>query len=280
MGTSIALFTGIMIIVLGFLAEYMDSSLGMGYGTSLTPILMIMGFEPLQIVPAILLSELITGILAGILHSRVGNTKFSIELNREQNVATAVKTGRIISLIRNSVSRDLKVVCVISVFSIIGALASVSLALSISKFALKTYIGILVVVIGVVLILTARKNFSFSWKRIIMLSVIASFNKGMSGGGYGPVVTGGQMLSGVDNKSAIGITSLSEGLTCAAGLLLYFLFPEKLDFTLFPYLIAGAILSVPLSVMTVKKVNSDNLRYVIGGFTILLGSFTLIKLFI
>jgi hypothetical protein len=29
----------------------------------------------------------------------------------------------------------------------------------------------------------------------------------MSGGGYGPVVTGGQLLSGVNGKNAIAITS-------------------------------------------------------------------------
>jgi len=29
----------------------------MGYGTTLTPLLLILGFEPLQIVPAVLLSD-------------------------------------------------------------------------------------------------------------------------------------------------------------------------------------------------------------------------------
>lgn len=53
--------------------EYLDSSLGMGYGTTLTPLLLLLGFEPLAIVPAVLLSELVTGLAAGIMHHRDGN---------------------------------------------------------------------------------------------------------------------------------------------------------------------------------------------------------------
>ena len=36
-----------------FISEYLDSGLGMGYGTALAPILILMGFNPLQVVPAV-----------------------------------------------------------------------------------------------------------------------------------------------------------------------------------------------------------------------------------
>ena len=74
----------LLLILLAFFCELIDSSLGMGYGTTLTPVLLIMGFGPLAIVPSILLSELITGITAGLAHHRVGNVCFkrgSIHLN-------------------------------------------------------------------------------------------------------------------------------------------------------------------------------------------------------
>ena len=69
----LSLWIIITLIVCAFLCEYMDSTLGMGYGTTLTPVFMLMGFKPLQIVPAILLSELVIGVLAGIFHHREGN---------------------------------------------------------------------------------------------------------------------------------------------------------------------------------------------------------------
>ena len=52
----------ILIVVIAFICEYMDSTLGMGYGTTLTPLFLIFGYKPLEIIPVVLLSELITGL--------------------------------------------------------------------------------------------------------------------------------------------------------------------------------------------------------------------------
>ncbi|MBA3064617.1 sulfite exporter TauE/SafE family protein, partial [Candidatus Woesearchaeota archaeon] len=72
----LALGIGITIAIIAFFAEYIDSTLGMGYGTILTPLLLLFGFNPLQVVPAVLLSELITGLLAGFTHHKAGNVNF------------------------------------------------------------------------------------------------------------------------------------------------------------------------------------------------------------
>ncbi len=112
-----------------------------------------------------------------------------------------------------------------------------------------------------------------------VISVIAAFNKGLSGGGYGPIVTSGQVISGVEGKNAIAITSLSEGITCLIGVLAYFASGTKVDFGLTPYLVAGAILSVPLAALTVKKINTKRIKLSIGVLTIILGTVTLFKLF-
>ena len=42
---------GIAIAAVSFAAEYVDSSLGMGYGTTLTPVLLLIGFAPLRWCP-------------------------------------------------------------------------------------------------------------------------------------------------------------------------------------------------------------------------------------
>jgi len=188
----------LIVAVLALFCEYIDSSLGMGYGTTLTPLLMIIGFQPLQIVPAVLLSELFTGISAGLLHHKAGNVNF------------------------NKGSLDLKVVIVITFCSIGGCIAAVFLAINLPRLWLKIYISTMILIVGIVLIATLKKNYGFSWTKITSLGIIAAFNKGISGGGYGPVVTGGQLMAGVKAKNAIGITSLAEGLTCVAGVLTYF----------------------------------------------------------
>jgi uncharacterized membrane protein YfcA len=244
----------LIIIIFAFICELVDSSLGMGYGTTLTPVLMVLGFAPLAIIPGVLLSELITGITAGVVHHKAGNVNF--------------KRGSI----------HLKIALVLALCSIIGAVIAVLIAINIPTLWLKIYIGLVVLVMGIIILLSLNKEFKFSWKKIIGLGSIAAFNKGMSGGGYGPVVTGGQILSGVNGNNAIGITSLAEGLTCIVGVTVFIVSPEIIDWNLAPSLIIGAMFSVPFSAIIVKKIPTRKLKIAIGLMTILLGLFSLIKI--
>lgn len=245
------------IIILAFFAEYVDSSLGMGYGTTLTPLLLIFGFNPIQIVPAVLLSEFISGISAGALHHSLGNVNF-----RKGTQAT-------------------RTMSILSVCSVVGTVIAVFLALSLPSRIVKGYIGIMILCIGLFIIFGGRliSSVSFSIKKIIALGTIAAFNKGISGGGYGPLVTGGQVISGVPEKSAIGITSLAEGIVCLVGLILYVSLNGMPFWNLALPLTIGAILSVPLAAYTVKILPSTLLRRYIGYATVFLGTLTLVKIF-
>ena len=40
--------------------EFMDSAGGMGYGTALTPLLLVAGFDPVQVAPLIMITEAFT----------------------------------------------------------------------------------------------------------------------------------------------------------------------------------------------------------------------------
>jgi len=241
--------------LLAFVCEYVDSSLGMGYGTTLTPLLLILGFEPLQIVPAVLLSEFLTGIAAGVMHHELGNADL------------------------HPGTRDFKVTVALAACSIAGTVVAVILAVNLPKWAVKGYIGILVLGIGFFLLLSRRRTFQFSWGKLVGLGTLAAFNKGLSGGGYGPLVTGGQIVSGVNSKTAIGITSLAEGLTCFVGLIAYMLTAgQAIDWQIAPTMALGALLSVPLAGITVKKMPAHNLRTAVGVGVTTLGGWTLINL--
>lgn len=268
---------GIFVAVIAFFAEYIDSTLGMGYGTALTPLLLIMGFEPLEIVPAVLLSEFLSGISAGIIHHSLGNVSFGLKTTSIRKIIISFRRLGVVESFKRGVSLHLKIMLLIVSCSIIGTILAVLIAVNLPKFYLKLYIGILILAIGVVILITANKRYGFSWKKIIFLGLIASFNKGISGGGYGPVVTGGQMISGINGKNAIGITSLAEGLTCLVGVTVYLLTGHGMSWKLAPYLIIGALPSVPLSALTVKWIRTDILRIAIGGITIALGILTLLK---
>ena len=267
-----------LFIFLAFIFEYMDSTLGMGYGTTLTPVLLIMGYEPLQVVPVVLISELFSGLLAGFLHHREGNVDFKPKVICLPEIARELKGFGYLRILRDSFPRHLKVALILAVCSIVGTVLAVFVALNIPKLWVKLYIGALVLAMGVTILICFNKKFSFSWKKIVGLGLLASFNKGISGGGYGPIVTSGQILSGVEGKSAVGITSLAEGLTCAVGIITYiFVSKNPLDLTLAPYIAVGAILAVPFSAKSVKKISEKKLKFAIAVLTIILGAVTIYK---
>jgi uncharacterized membrane protein YfcA len=247
-----------LVMPLAFACEFIDSTLGMGYGTSLTPLLLLMGFEPLQVVPAVLLSEFVSGVTAASFHHNLNNVNFN----------------------RNSM--DSKVATVLSSFAVIGTVVSVLVALRLPAAVLKTWIGVIVVTMGVIILATLNRRPRFSWGRISVLGTIASFNKGMSGGGYGPLVMGGQMLSGIGIKNAVGITSLSEGITCLVGVTFYFFMKStsNVEWMLAPWLMAGAVLSVPLACHTLKRIPEHKARVATAIIIVGLGALTLLKVFL
>lgn len=274
----VSLYMILGIILMAFFCEYMDSSLGMGYGTTLTPVLLLMQFQPMQIVPAVLFSELLTGLLAGVLHHRHGNVDFMPKMIRLPEIARSLSQLGYIETIKQGLPMHLKIALLLALCSIGGTIVAVFVAINIPKFWLKIYIGSLVLAMGIIIIICLKRNFTFSWKKVISLGLIASFNKGMSGGGYGPVVTSGQILSGLEGRNAVAITSLAEGLTCLVGVITFVLVKgSSLDWRLAPWLCIGAICSVPFSTITVKKINAKTLKLMIGLLTITLGLVTLGK---
>lgn len=148
----------ILLGVLAFFCEYVDSSLGMGYGTTLTPVLLLLGYPPLLIVPTVLFSEFLSGLTAGAFHHRLGN----------------------ISLHRGS--RDLGVILALAATGVVGTSIAVFVAINIPKTVLKGYIGAMVLAMGVLVFIFRRHQIRFSWGRIVSLGAISAFNKGISGG--------------------------------------------------------------------------------------------------
>ena len=272
--------TAAAITAMAFCCEYTDSTLGMGYGTILTPLLMLLfGYHPLQVVPAVLLSELLTGLLAGFTHHSVGNVDLKPKTLRIGRIIRSLRRNGVRDSVRRGLPVHLRIALLIGLCSVFGAVASVAVATSVPKFWLKLYIGVLVLVIGLFIVLSHATTHTFSWKRVVGLGLLASFNKGLSGGGYGPVVTGGQILAGISGRSAVGITSLAEALTCAVGVAAYVVGGKAASWELAPLLVVGGVASVPLAALTVRSIDPDRMRVWIGVATTALGALTLVKLF-
>jgi len=243
-----------LLLIICFLCELMDSSLGMGYGTTLTPILLAVGYEPLQIVPTILLSEFLSGLSASIFHHRAGNVDFTSKNSRHRKIAVVLALG-----------------------SVVGVIVGVNLAIEIPTFILKLTIGIIITTAGIIILIFLNHTFSYKKWKMVSIASIASFNKALSGGGYGPLLTSGQILSGIKGKASVAITSFSESFTCLAAVILFMIRGHYISIELLIPVCAGALLSVPISANIVSNLNETYLKRAIAILTIGLGLFTIIK---
>ncbi len=244
------------LLIVCFACELLDSSIGMGFGTTLTPVLLLAGFEPHQLVPTILVSEFVSGFASFFFHAEAGNVR--------------LERG----------SPHLRVGVILSLFSVIGVVGGVEVALRVSGLTLTRIIGAIILLMGLVILLAGRRRFSYRHWKIGLLALVASFNKAISGGGYGPLMTGGQVLSGVDSKASVAITSLAEGFTCLGGAMAFLVLGQTIDPGLLIPVVTGALLSVPLSAQVVKRAGEDLVKRLIGALTILLGSLTLVRSFL
>ncbi|MBN2134502.1 MAG: sulfite exporter TauE/SafE family protein [Acidobacteria bacterium] len=274
MDITVSLF--LWLFLFAFICEFIDASMGMGYGTILSPVMIIMGFDPVVAVPAILLSQSFGGLTASIFHQQFENVNF------------------------NKKSDDLKVVFIIVGFGVIATIIAVFIAVNIPKTAVKTYIGILVIVMGTLLL--TNKTFKFSWGKMAAVGVVSAFNKAISGGGFGPVVTGGQLVSGQKATNAVGITTLAEAPICIIAFLTYLILrvvkeidgsilempvsnflsllfsSQVIQWELLLALIMGSVVVAPFAAFT-TKLTKNKLRYIIGVIIIVLGVWTLYKTF-
>ncbi|MBD3341241.1 MAG: TSUP family transporter [Candidatus Lokiarchaeota archaeon] len=241
----------IIIIIFSFVCSYIDCAFGMGYGTLMSPILLIFGYPISVIVPILLLSQMCTGFVACIFHHRLKNANFSIK------------------------ERDTHTALVFAIFGSVATIIAVFLVISVAQLYLTFYIGFSIVAIGIFLIL--KKRFTFSKSRLVMIGGISAFNKAISGGGFGPIVTSGQMISGSDPKTAIAITSFAETILSALGFMLYLIFTTSFDFELAILVIFSGVFAIPFGTIHAKRLNKEKGKLAIGLIILCLGSITLIQ---
>lgn len=243
------------IVLLGvcFACELIDSGLGMGYGTILTPTLLLLGYSPSDIVPTILFSELLSGAAATFFHDELGNVDFGAG-GADRRRGTILAAG-----------------------SVIGVSVGVFLAARVPDDVLRVLIGCVILLSGMFVILLARRVVVYRVWKMVALAGVASFNKAVSGGGYGPLVTSGQILSGVQGKAAVGITSLAEAATCLVAVVLFLGQGGYLRFDLLVPMLAGALASVPFSAFAIHRTHEAHLKLIIGILTAGMGVLLLYK---
>ena len=241
----------VMLLVLAFLCETLDASMGMGYGTILSPLLVVLGYDVRVVVPAILISQAAGGISASFFHHREGNVD--------------LRWG----------SKDVEAFLLIACGGVLASVLAAKVSLGLPKGAVTTYIGCLVVVMGLVVVV--KRRFKFSRYGMVLVGLLSAFNKGLSGGGYGPVVTGGQMIAGSGSRSAVGVTTMAEPPICIVGFLAYLFMGSHVDWWLVGSLSVGGVLAGPWAARATAVMGDGRLVRFVGVLMVLLGLGTLLR---
>lgn len=196
----------VFIFLFAVLMELIDSSLGMMYGTILSPVLILMGFSPQAVVPAVVLSQAVGGTVATFRHNHFKNGDFS------------------------GLTRDFRVVLAIVIPGLLACTLGVFLALSIPALWYNIYLGILVIAMGILCLRPIM--YKFAWWKIYLVGIVASVNKAMSGGGFGPVTSTGKILGGLDARVSVATTTFSEVPICIASFIIWWIMKGSVDWYL------------------------------------------------
>lgn len=242
--------SAVVIIFSAFIFKFIDSAFGGGYGTVLVPLFITFGYNPLHIIPALLLSEGISGIIAAFYHNKDHNVKFA----------------------KNSI--DTKIAIILILFSLIGVIIFSFVNIKLPDNIRQLVISIIIIFVGLLILSTFKFKPHFSWYKVIGIGFFASSIKGITGGGYGPIIISGEIVSGINPKHAVGICMLAEGITCLIGSAIYFL-TIGIDLKLSILLIIGSVLSSPFSALYVHKNKPKKIKFLIALVIICLGIYNL-----
>lgn len=244
------------VVLIGLFFEFMDASAGMGFGTAMSPLLMMIGFTPLQVVPVIMIQQGTAGAIGAFLHKEFKNVEW-----RFKPMSETVKLWLFIAGM-GCLATLISITAVYSIFKV-------------HKIWIKTYVLLLLLAMGLIALYQgfSTREWSYKPKLMLLFGFLAGFNKGIGGGGYGPVVTVGGLLSGVPAKSQLAVTAISEGTVSLFAVIVWFAnlgAGIKIDFLLLPSTMITVIGGGILAPFAVRVFPEKLWRWVVPIYAILL----------
>ncbi|MFW9969811.1 MAG: sulfite exporter TauE/SafE family protein [Candidatus Odinarchaeota archaeon] len=246
---------GIIIFVVAFSSAFINSLIGGGYGTLATPWLILIGLEPLEFIPSLLLTH---GLMS----------LFLILIVRRN-----FKNGTICEFKEECFYEKTALKYLVS-FGVVGLILSMLIINYVNSVFIKFYIGMLTIFLGIALYLLRKKRIHFSKSKMIGVSIVAAFNKGISGGGYGTVISCGQILSGIHCKKAVSTSYYAETIISIIGFGLYILLLKTIipwEITIF--MLLGVFFAIPFAMKSFEKVSNRSITFIISVILLILGIF-------
>jgi uncharacterized membrane protein YfcA len=237
--------TLIVLAIAGLVAQFVDGSLGMGYGLTSSTLLIFAGLSPAAASASVHLAEVGTTALSGVAHHRFGNVDW------------------------HAVRR-------IAIPGGIGAFLGATLLSSLSTESAKPLASTLLFTLGIYVLLrfllgkqrVSRKG-QPGLRFLAPLGLIGGFVDATGGGGWGPVTTPTLLADGrLAPNRVVGTVSASEFIVAISASAGFFtaLGGEVLRMEFVAALLAGGFIAAPIAAYTVRHLNPRLLGVIVGGF--------------
>ncbi|EPZ37409.1 hypothetical protein C289_2564 [Anoxybacillus ayderensis] len=247
----------IVFVIVGFIAQLIDGSLGMGYGVTSTTLLLAFGIAPAVASASVHLAEVVTTAASGVSHIKFGN-----------------------------VDRDMVIKLIIP--GSLGAFVGACFLSNLPGDFIKPYISLFLLALGFYimyrfLFLSPRQDQQpprkFSNKQLVPLGLVAGFLDATGGGGWGPISTPVLLANkGMEARKVVGTVDTSEfavALSATIGFVIS-LGWEQFNWFWVGTLMLGGIIAAPIAAWLVRKMPSHLLGVLVGGFIILTNVRTLL----
>lgn len=243
----------VVIAIIGFFAQFIDGTMGMGYGVFSASWLIAAGLYPAVASATVHTAQIFTTLVSGGSHLFFGNVK-------KEWLLPLVIPG------------------------VIGGVAGAYFLTSIPGDTMKPYIAGFLLILGALVLYRsitrkipasttdfAKANGSqphpISRLRLPLLGLTASFLDAVGGGGWGPIATPGLILSGnTEPRKVVGTVNLAEFfITIAISLTFIVTLGWKgFEWDLVIALLIGGIIAAPIAAYLCKRMPTKLLGILIG----------------
>lgn len=240
---------GILVFVLiGFFAQMIDGSMGMGYKVSSTTFLLTTGIEPRIASASVHTAGIFTSAVSGYSHYRFKNYG-----------ANLVKQ--------------------LAIPGVIGGIIGAFLATRIPTDIIKPAVSLYLLVMGLRIVFKAlnRKTDVEANVNKTVLGLSGGFFDAIGGGGWGPIVTSTLVGSGHNPRYVIGSVNIAEWFVTIMQAATFFLsIGHEYNWTAIGGIMIGGVVAAPIAAYMSKRLPLERLMLAIGVLICLLSLRTLI----
>lgn len=236
-------------LLVGFVAEIVAGSMGMGYGVICTTILLILNIPGPTISASIHSAESFTSAAGAISHHKYGNV-------------------------------NKKLVKLLSIPAVIGAIAGAIALIMIGHHSpkfIKPLLALYTMYLGIRILRNSVHHQTPKKKKVNItgLALIGGFIDSFGGGGWGPLVTGTFIKNGRTPRYVIGSSSFAKFVLTLASAFTFIFAGGFSQWNIVAGLLIGGVVTAPFSAMLTSRLPVKKMFVAVGIVVILCSLITI-----